>query len=146
MEGAKTTGARQSAQWTQNHTSWKQEPLKEKRLHTTCVRHSCDTRRAVLRVACGVSLRKGGREEGRKVGEKEGGRGEGKGRRGGEKGGRETCVANRAQLIILGIQPRLELIIIDHELQNPEQGCQNSARQRVGHSRDSLCHPPCHCV
>ena len=36
----------------------------EKRLHTTRVRHSCDTRRAVLRVACGVSLWK--EESGRK--------------------------------------------------------------------------------
>ena len=30
--------------------------LNEKRLHTTRVRHPCDTRRAVLRVACCVTV------------------------------------------------------------------------------------------
>ena len=49
-----TTGR---ARRTQSHAGWLLNHCFEKRLHTTCVRHSCDTRRAVLRVACGVSLR-----------------------------------------------------------------------------------------
>ena len=54
----------------QNLPNLARTSLKEKRLHTTRVRHSCDTRRAVLRVACGVSLWKAGRKEGRKRGRK----------------------------------------------------------------------------
>ena len=71
VEVAKTTGARQGAQGTQNHTSQLKSRevgrggggCLEKRLHTARVRHSCDTRRAVLRVACGVSLWKEAAEE-----------------------------------------------------------------------------------